>query len=111
MTLDDEPAIAWTAMPYRAKVVAADDSVIGPAESLLGDEQEDIFHGIVVRHAGKHLEIAAARIKKITSSGVVTDLGADEVAALPQYREEKWFHIGWGGVFRKHPQWDKTSNP
>ena len=108
---DQEPAIAWTAMPYRARVVAADGSEIGPAESLLGDEKEDIFHGIVVRVSGKHVEIPAARIKKITSNGVVTDLAGDEVTALEPYREEKWFHIGWGGLFRNHPRWDKTSNP
>ena len=108
---DEEPAVAWMAMPYRAKVVAADDSEIGPAESLLGDESEDIFHGIVVKHSGKLVEIPAARVKKITSVGVVTDLAADEVKALDPYREEKWFHLGWGGVFRKHPRWDKTSNP
>ena len=110
---DDEPAIAWIAMPYRAKVVAADGSEIGSAESLLGDEKEDIFHGIAVKHSlfGKTLEISAARVKKITAKGVVTDLSADEVAALQPYREEHWFHLGWGGVFRKHPRWDETSNP
>jgi hypothetical protein len=66
---DDETAVAWRAMPYRAPVVAADGSVIGTAESLLGDEAEDIFHGIVVksRHGGSPLEIAASRIKKITA--------------------------------------------
>jgi hypothetical protein len=108
---DDEPAVAWMAMPYRAKVVATDDSEIGSAESLLGDESEDIFHGIVVRRSGKLVEIPAARIKKITAVGVVTDLAADDVTALQPYREEKWFHLGWGGLFRKHPKWDKTSNP
>jgi hypothetical protein len=108
---DDEPAVAWTAMPYRAKVVAADDSEIGSAESLLGDESEDIFHGIVVKRSGKLVEIPAARIKKITTGGVVTDLASDEVMALQPYREEKWFHLGWGGLFRNHPKWDKTSDP
>ena len=109
---EDESAVAWIAMPYRAKVVAADDSEIGSAESLLGDEKEDIFHGIVVRRSGGHLlEIPAARIKKITLVGVVTDLSADDVTALQPYREQHWFHLGWGGVFRKHPKWDETSNP
>ncbi len=108
---DEEPAVAWMAMPYRAKVVAADDSEIGSAESLLGDESEDIFHGIVVRRSGKLVEIPAARIMKITAVGVVTDLAADDVTALQPYREEKWFHLGWGGLFRNHPKWDKTSNP
>jgi hypothetical protein len=108
---DDETAVAWRAMPYRAPVVAADGSVIGTAESLLGDEEEDIFHGIVVKRklGGSPLEIPATRIKKITAKHVVTDLSDADVAALPAYREEHWFHIGWGGLFRKHPEWDETS--
>jgi hypothetical protein len=108
---EDETAVAWIAMPYRATVVAADGSEIGTAESLLGDEQEDIFHGIVVkrREGGKLLEIPAARIKKITNKHVETDLTEDEISTLEPYREAHWFHIGWGGLFRKHPEWDKTS--
>lgn len=109
---DDETAVAWRAMPYRAPVVAADGSVIGTAESLLGDEEEDIFHGIVVKsgHGGKHFEIPAMQIKKITEKHIVTDLTEDQVAALQPYREEHWFHLGWGGLFRKHPEWEETTN-
>ena len=108
---EDETQVAWQVMPYRAPVVAADGSGIGTAESLLGDESEDIFHGIVVKHrgTGKHLEIPAARIQKITEKHVVTDLAEADVASLQPYREEHWFHLGWGGMFRKHPEWDKTS--
>ena len=108
---EDETTVAWIAMPYRATVVAADGSEIGTAESLLGDENEDIFHGIVVKHreGGKLFEIPAARIMKITNKHVVTDLTASDVSALQPYRESHWFHIGWGGLFRKHPERDKTS--
>jgi hypothetical protein len=109
---DDETTVAWRVMPYRAPVMASDGSEIGTAESLLGDEEEDIFHGIVVksRNGGKHFEIPAARIKKITEKHVVTDLTQDDVAALQPYREERWFHIGWGGLFRKHPEWEETKS-
>lgn len=108
---DDETVVAWRAMPYRAPVVAADGSTIGSAESLLGDEKEDIFHGIVVKHHGdgRLLEVAAARIKKITEKHVVTDVSAGDLASIPAYREERWYHIGWGGLFRKHPEWDDTT--
>ena len=41
--------------------------------------------------------------------GVVTDLGADDLPRLQPYKEEKWFGIGWGGLFRKHPEWEKRS--
>jgi hypothetical protein len=106
---EDETQVAWTAMPYRAPVVASDGSKIGTAESLLGDEAEDIFHGIVIKREsdGKLVEIAAPRVAKITTNHVVTDLGTDDVAGLPPYREEQWFHLGWGGLFRKHPEWEK----
>jgi hypothetical protein len=111
LMFEDETVVAWRAMPYRAPVVAADGSEIGTAESLLGDEEEDIFHGIVVKRktAGHPLEIPAARITKITTRHIVTDLSHDEIAALAPYKEEHWFHIGWGGLFRKHPEWDETS--
>jgi hypothetical protein len=109
--IEQETAVAWRAMPYRALVVAADATEIGTAESLLGDDEADIFHGIVIKRkqGGRLVEIPAARIKKITTKGVLTDLGDDEVAALPPYREEHWYHLGWGGLFRKHPEWDENS--
>ncbi len=106
---DDETAVAWTAMPYRAPVVAADGSQVGKAESLLGDENEDIFHGIVVKREGdgKLVEIGAARIKRITDHHVITDLASSDVESLPAYEEERWYHIGWGGLFRKRPEWER----
>lgn len=96
-------------MPYRAPVVAADGAIIGKAESLLGDENEDIFHGIVIDRQGdgKRVEIAAQRIKKITEKHVVTDLSSSDVNELQPYREERWYHIGWGGLFRKRPEWER----
>ena len=110
---ESEPALAWAAMPYRAKVYGADGTEIGTAESLLGDESADIFHGIALRKAsgGRTLEVPAAHIQKITEHGVATDLDAAGVAGLEPYREERWYHLGWGGLFRKHPKWDETSNP
>lgn len=104
---EDEAALAWRAMPYRATVVSSDGTDIGKAASLLGDESEDIFHGIVIERApdGARVEIPASRIKKITERHVITDLGPPDVETLQPYREEHWFHLGWGGLFRKHPQW------
>jgi hypothetical protein len=108
---ENDQALAWQAMPYRSKVYGSDGSQIGTAESLLGDESADIFHGIALRKSsgGRVVEVPAVRIKKITANGVLTDLDSSEAAALAPYREEHWFHLGWGGLFRKHPEWDETS--
>jgi len=94
-------------MPYRAPVTDRDGKPIGTAESLLGDEGADIFHGIAVKRSsdGKVVEVAADHVKRITAQEVRTDLTSQAVAQLPPYREEHWFHIGWGGLFRKHPEW------
>ena len=101
-----EEQIAWTAMPYRAPVLDSAGNRIGTAESLLGDEADDIFHGIAVKlQDGRHVEIAAAQIGPITRSAVHTSVDPAEVGLLPDYKEEKWFHLGWGGLFRKHPEW------
>lgn len=88
---EDETPVAWIAMPHGAAVVAADGSEIGTAESVLGDENEDIFHGIVVkqRDGGKLVEVPAARIKKITNKHVVTDLTDADASALQDHRESR----------------------
>ena len=85
---EDETPVAWQAVPPNAPVVAADGSEIGIAESVLGDEEQDIFHGIVLRRSpdGEKVEVPARRIKKMTSRRVITDLGTGDVGSLPPYR-------------------------
>ena len=102
-----EDQLSWRATPYRAPVLDGNGEEFGTAESLLGDEEADIFHGLAVRLAegGRLVEVSAARIARITASAVHTDVTRPEVGSLPAYREEHWFHIGWGGLFRKHPEW------
>ena len=84
---EDETPIAWTAMPEHAPVVGADGSEIGKAEKILGDRDDDIFHGVVMRRAdGDAIEIPASRIERMTERHVITNLGADEARSLPPYR-------------------------
>lgn len=85
---DDEPQVAWTVMPEHAPVVAADGTEIGKADKLLGDRDEDIFHGVVMRRGGdgEAIEIPASRIERMTQRHIITNLGADEAKSLPPYR-------------------------
>jgi hypothetical protein len=87
---EDETQVAWNAMPRGAPLLAADQAEIGTAESVLGDEQEDIFHGIVakLKEGARMVEVPAARVTRITDRRVITDLTLDDVAALPAYREK-----------------------
>jgi hypothetical protein len=61
---------------------------IGRAEAVLGDKEGDIFHGIVVKlsRGGQRVEVRADRIPKITTHRIYTDLAADELEQLPEYR-------------------------
>ena len=85
---EDETPVAWQAMPLHAAVVASDGTEIGVAEKWLGDPEEDIFHGIVVkRRDGEAVEIPARRVKRMTEKHVLTDLADGEAEALPGYKE------------------------
>ena len=106
--VDRDQQLAWIRTPYHAPVFDATGGEFATTESLLGDEASDIFHGLAVKlHGGGRVaEIAAAQIDKITQGGVHTSVAADQVDALPDYQEEHWFHLGWGGLFRKRPEWE-----
>jgi hypothetical protein len=83
-----EQEVAWLAMPDKAPVMGESGEEIGRAEGLLGDKEDDIFHGIVVKLAagGRKVEVRAERIPKITTRRVYTDLAADELEQLPEYK-------------------------
>lgn len=84
---DNETEVAWTAMPDHTAVVAVDGSRIGTTEKVLGDLEDDIFHGVVIRRDdGEAVEIPAARIKRVTQQHVVTDVGLQEAKKLPAYK-------------------------
>jgi hypothetical protein len=85
---EEEHEVAWLAMPEKAPVMDEAGDEIGRTEELLGDREDDIFHGIVVKLAkgGQKVEVRADRIPKITTRRVYTDLAADELEKLPEYR-------------------------
>jgi hypothetical protein len=86
---DEETVVAWKAVPKHALVVASDGTELGAVEEILGDEEEDIFHGVALKRAedGELVEVPAGRITKMTMEHVVTDLTPDEAKALPAYRK------------------------
>jgi hypothetical protein len=104
---DQEIPVSWMAMPYRAPVLDRNGRRIGTAESLEGDVDKDIFHGIVVKLEGSRelRELLAEHIQGITNRAVSTDVAGDELESMPPYTEERVFHLDWGGLFRKHPEW------
>lgn len=86
-----EPQVAWIAIDQDAIVVAADGSEIGKVKEVAGDEEHDIFDGLVVKHSrfGRDGYIASERVKAIWPDRVETDLTPQEAETLPEYREPR----------------------
>lgn len=105
--MEEEQEVPWLETPIHAPVFDAEGNKIGTAESLLGDEQEDIFHGIVVKlsDGGELREVPSHTTTTITRTGVHTSIPPGQANALELYHEQRWYHLGWGGLFRKRPEW------
>lgn len=105
---DPEQEVAWIQTPFHAPVLDASGGAFATTESLLGDEASDIFHGLAVKleEGGRIAELSADQVTKITRSAVHSSVDGAQTALLPDYQEEKWFHLGWGGLFRHRPEWE-----
>jgi sporulation protein YlmC with PRC-barrel domain len=97
-----QPQVAWIAIDAGAVVVAADGSEIGKVKEVAGDEEHDIFDGLVVSHSrlGGDRYVASERVKGIWPDRVETDLSPQEAEGMPAYRESKTteWHADGGGL-------------
>jgi hypothetical protein len=102
-----EDPIAWRGVAQDTPVHSSDDQVVGTLSDLLGSDQEDIFHGIVVHlgRLGHQVFVPADQVSLMTRSHVDVALTSDELHALPKHDEERQFDVGIVGFFRKHPGW------
>ncbi len=106
----DQP-IAWRAV--RGETAVRSDGVqVGAVYDILGSDDEDIFHGLVVQlRPGSHRAfVPADGVVLMTASYVDVSLGAGEMAALPEHTEERQFELGMVGHFRKHLGWVKDKD-
>jgi hypothetical protein len=106
-TPDPEQPVAWRAVLQDTKVRSSDGREVGTVSDLLGSNQEDIFHGIVV-HLGKvghNVLVSSDNVSVMTRSYVAVSLSSDQIRALPKHAEEHEYHLGVTGLFRKRPGW------
>ena len=82
-----EPQCAWIAIEHGAVVTAADGSDVGTVKEIAGDENADIFDGLVVEHArfDSPRYVPSERVKGIWPERVETDLTAAEAQSLEPY--------------------------
>jgi len=104
---DSEEPIAWRGVVQDTPVRTSDGETVGMLSDLLGSDQEDIFHGIVVHlgRFGHHVFVAADQVSLMTPSHVDVSLTSAEIHALPKHDEERQYDLGMVGLFRKRPGW------
>jgi hypothetical protein len=110
--MTEEQVVAWTAVPEKAPVVDQGGTEIGKVDSVLGDEDDDIFHGLAVNMKGMAgiVEVSADRVDRITTERVYTTVPPEEVDDLPPFKEDRWFDFEGVSRFLKKPKWDKEND-
>ncbi len=108
--VDDDP-ISWRTVVYGTPVIASDGARIGTVREVLGDDAEDIFHGLRVElDAGKrNIVVSAEDVAILTHEAVRINLTADQLAGESDYDEAKSYHVSEVGRFRKHLGWKQDS--
>ena len=103
----EEVPLSWKAILEDTPVRSSDGEEVGVITEVLGSEDTDIFHGVVLRHGalGEHRMIPADKVTTITNKLLNTSLTAHEVRELPPHREEESYKLGFVGLFRKHLGW------
>jgi hypothetical protein len=96
--------VAWTAIEPNTAVVDAAGTQIARVVQIAGDENADIFDGLVVTASGLEGRryIPAERVKSIWVDRVETDLTTDEAAHLTAWAEPPTttvWHADEGGGF------------
>ena len=107
---EDQPH-SWRSVVYGTPVISSDNQTVGAVHEMLGDDGEDIFHGIRVHLSpGKRdVMISADDVAALGAEAVRLDLAKADVNALPDYEEEATYHLASVGWLRKHLGWQRDS--
>jgi PRC-barrel domain len=103
----DEGPVSWKTILDETPVFSSDDEEVGTVHEVLGSEQEDIFHGIVVRSGllGKDVVVSARDVTGLGEKRIDLALSAQQVRDLEPFKEEESYHLGIVGLFRHRLGW------
>ena len=104
---EEERPLSWLAILESTPVVANDGAEVGVVREVLGSQDEDIFHGIVIGHGalGSDVLVPAEKVESITNRKVTVDLDEEAIRALPPYEEHASYQLGFVGLLRKRLGW------
>lgn len=97
------------AIPRHTPILDRDGKEVGHVDAVLGDEEDDIFHGLALNLSGPagNVELLAARVQRITTSSVYTDLESDEAKELPKLHPDHWYEFKGTTRLLKNVKWGK----
>ncbi len=106
---EHEQPVSWRAISPDTPVFGSDGEQAGKVSDVLGGDQEDIFHGVVVDlpGIGNEAMLPAAHVVRITDRRVESDLTAEEIRSLPEFEAAESFRLGNVGLLRKTEGWVK----
>jgi hypothetical protein len=109
---DPEQPIAWRGVIPETPVRSSEGEQVGKLADMLGSDDQDIFHGIVVHleHHGREVFVPADDVTLMTPSHLDVAYTTDQLHALPEHTEERQYELGWVGFFRKHLGWKRESD-
>ncbi|MGH2442345.1 MAG: PRC-barrel domain-containing protein [Chloroflexota bacterium] len=107
----EEPR-AWSAILSDTPLVSSDGESVGAIAEVLGSEEEDIFHGIVITQGnlGHEVFVPADTVTDISNVRVHTKLSSEQVRALAPYVAEDSYKLGITGFLRHKVGWVKDQN-
>jgi hypothetical protein len=111
ITVSDSQPISWRSIVYGTPVISSDQARVGQVHEVLGDDAEDIFHGLRVSLADGHRDVmvSADVVGDLATDAVQVGLRKSEIEDLPTYQEEATYHLASVGWLRKHLGWKKDS--
>ncbi len=109
--MSENQPISWRSIVYGTPVISIDNEPAGQVREVLGDDAEDVFHGLRVALAGGHRDVMVSvnDIAAMATDAVRVDLTRAEIEALRTYDEEATYHLASVGWLRKHLGWQKDS--
>jgi hypothetical protein len=109
--VSENQPVSWRSIVYGTSVISSDNEPVGQVHEVLGDDPDDIFHGLRVALASGHRDVmvSAGDVASMSAAEVRVDLTRAQLAALPTYNEEATYHLASVGWLRKHLGWKKDS--
>jgi hypothetical protein len=110
--IDPDQPVAWRGVAQDTPVRTSDGETVGVVADLLGSDEEDIFHGVVVHlgRLGHHVFVPADQVDLMTATHVDVAPTSAEIHALPRYADAAEFEVGTVGHIHKHLGWKREKD-